>query len=138
MLYAQYFEETRSVTPPPQMRISAGDFEKQANMAASLIDAGIDAPVLKLKIDGFDTHENQTWRHHSLLRNLAKGLSGLRKALMRSGHWEDTLIMTYSEFGRQALENESGGTDHGTAALHFVMSGALEGGLWGCIQIWMI
>ena len=107
-------------------------------MAASLIDAGIDAPVLKLKIDGFDTHENQTWRHRSLLRNLAKGLSGLRKAIMRSGHWEDTLIMTYSEFGRQALENESGGTDHGTAALHFLMSGALEGGLWGCIQIWMI
>jgi uncharacterized protein (DUF1501 family) len=114
-----------------QMRINAGDFGKQASMAASLIDAGIDAPVLKLKIDGFDTHENQTWRHRSLLRNLAKGLSGLRKALIRSGHWENTLVMTYSEFGRRALENKSGGTDHGTAAPHFLMSGALEGGLWG-------
>ena len=113
------------------MRINAGDFGKQISMAASLIDAGIDAPVLKLKINGFDTHENQAWRHHALLRNLAKGLSGLRKALKRSGHWEDTLVMTYSEFGRRALENESGGTDHGTAAPHFLMSGALDGGIWG-------
>lgn len=113
------------------MRIKAGDFGKQVSMAASLIDAGIDAPVLKLKINGFDTHENQAWRHRALLRNLAKGLSGLRKALKRSGHWEDTLVMTYSEFGRRALENESGGTDHGTAAPHFLMSGALDGGIWG-------
>jgi uncharacterized protein (DUF1501 family) len=113
------------------MRINAGDFGKQVSMAASLIDAGIDAPVLKLKINGFDTHENQAWRHRALLRNLAKGLSGLRKALKRSGHWEDTLVMTYSEFGRRALENESGGTDHGTAAPHFLMSGALDGGIWG-------
>ncbi|MDA9159328.1 DUF1501 domain-containing protein [Rhodobacteraceae bacterium] len=113
------------------MRINAGDFGKQISMAASLIDAGIDAPVLKLKINGFDTHENQAWRHHALLRNLAKGLSGLRKALKRSGHWEDTLVMTYSEFGRRALENESGGTDHGTPAPHFLMSGALDGGIWG-------
>lgn len=113
------------------MRINAGNFGKQVSMAASLIDAGIDAPVLKLKINGFDTHENQAWRHRALLRNLAKGLSGLRKALKRSGHWEDTLVMTYSEFGRRALENESGGTDHGTAAPHFLMSGALDGGIWG-------
>jgi uncharacterized protein (DUF1501 family) len=113
------------------MRINVGDFGKQVSMAASLIDAGIDAPVLKLKINGFDTHENQAWRHRALLRNLAKGLSGLRKALKRSGHWEDTLVMTYSEFGRRALENESGGTDHGTAAPHFLMSGALDGGIWG-------
>ena len=113
------------------MQINAGDFGKQVSMAASLIDAGIDAPVLKLKINGFDTHENQAWRHRALLRNLAKGLSGLRKALKRSGHWEDTLVMTYSEFGRRALENESGGTDHGTAAPHFLMSGALDGGIWG-------
>ena len=113
------------------MQINAGDFGKQVSMAASLIDAGIDAPVLKLKINGFDTHDNQAWRHRALLRNLAKGLSGLRKALKRSGHWEDTLVMTYSEFGRRALENESGGTDHGTAAPHFLMSGALDGGIWG-------
>jgi len=113
------------------LNINAGDFGKQASMAAYLIDAGISAPVLKLKIGSFDTHENQTWRHRRLLQDLSKGLSGLRRALKQSGHWENTLIMTYSEFGRRAKENESGGTDHGTAAPHFLMSGSLEGGLWG-------
>jgi uncharacterized protein (DUF1501 family) len=113
------------------LNINAGDFGKQASMAAYLIDAGISAPVLKLKIGSFDTHENQTWRHRRLLQDLSKGLSGLRRALIQSGHWDNTLIMTYSEFGRRAKENESGGTDHGTAAPHFLMSGSLEGGLWG-------
>ena len=113
------------------LNINAGDFGKQASMAAYLIDAGISAPVLKLKIGSFDTHENQTWRHRRLLQDLSKGLSGLRRALKQSGHWENTLIMTYSEFGRRAKENESGGTDHGTAAPHFLMSGSLDGGLWG-------
>ena len=113
------------------IRYDAGEFGRQAAMAAQLIDAGIDAPVLKIKLDGFDTHEHQIWRHPNLLRDLGRGLAGLRKSLIRSGHWESTLIMTYSEFGRRALENESEGTDHGTAAPHFMLSGAIKGGIWG-------
>ena len=119
------------MSPNSQLRFNAGDFGRQAAMAAQLIDAGIDAPVLKIKIDGFDTHENQIWRHRELLQDLGRGLAGLRHALMNSGHWENTLIMTYSEFGRRAVENESGGTDHGTAAPHFMMGGAVSGGIWG-------
>ena len=112
-------------------RYDAGEFGRQAAMAAQLIDAGIDAPVLKIKLDGFDTHENQIWRHPNLLRDLGRGLAGLRQSLIRSGHWDSTLIMTYSEFGRRALENESEGTDHGTAAPHFMLSGDIKGGIWG-------
>lgn len=113
------------------LRFEAGDLGRQAAIAAQLIDAGIDAPVLKLKIDGFDTHELQQWQHGDLLRDLGRALAGLREALIRSGHWESTLIMTYSEFGRRAVENESLGTDHGTAAPHFLLGGALKGGIWG-------
>ena len=39
--------------------------------------------------------------------------------------------MTYSEFGRTASENDSGGTDHGTAAPHFLMGGKVTGGHQG-------
>jgi len=39
--------------------------------------------------------------------------------------------MTYSEFGRRPKENQSGGTDHGTASAHFVMGGSVKGGLYG-------
>jgi len=39
--------------------------------------------------------------------------------------------MTYSEFGRRATENRSSGTDHGTAAPHFLLGGSIRGGLFG-------
>ena len=47
------------------------------------------------------------------------------------GRWNDTLVVTYSEFGRRAAENASRGTDHGTAAPLFVLGGAVEGGILG-------
>jgi uncharacterized protein (DUF1501 family) len=39
--------------------------------------------------------------------------------------------MTFSEFGRRAKANQSNGTDHGTAAAHFAMGGAVRGGFVG-------
>ena len=39
--------------------------------------------------------------------------------------------MTYAEFGRRPKENQSGGTDHGTANVHFVAGGRVKGGLYG-------
>jgi uncharacterized protein (DUF1501 family) len=41
------------------------------------------------------------------------------------------LVMTFSEFGRRARQNSSGGTDHGTAAPHFIAGGAVNGGIYG-------
>ena len=42
-----------------------------------------------------------------------------------------TLVATYAEFGRRPRENQSGGTDHGTSSVHFVMGGKVRGGLHG-------
>jgi uncharacterized protein (DUF1501 family) len=39
--------------------------------------------------------------------------------------------MTYAEFGRRPRENQSNGTDHGTAAPHFAFGGAVRGGWYG-------
>lgn len=111
--------------------IDGGEIGSQLGHIASLIDAGVDTPVFKAQISGFDTHENQTWRHRSLLEDLSQSISGLRRALKRMDQWDNTLIMTYSEFGRRAHENESNGTDHGTAAPHFLLGGAVAGGLYG-------
>ena len=51
--------------------------------------------------------------------------------MKRIGQWDNTLIMTYSEFGRRTVENHTDGTDHGTAAPHFIMGGAVQGGILG-------
>lgn len=40
-------------------------------------------------------------------------------------------MMRLSEFGRRPKENESGGTDHGTANVHFALGGRVRGGLYG-------
>ena len=113
------------------VNIDGGDLGRQAALAATLINAGVDAPVLKMKIGGFDTHENQRGDHERLLRDLGRSLAGLRSALKQSGHWDQTLILTYSEFGRRATENYSRGTDHGTAAPHLLLGGRVRGGLFG-------
>ena len=112
-------------------KIRAGDLGRQLSLASTLIAAGIDTPVLKVKIDGFDTHENQSWRHQRLLENLGRALSGFAQQMQKIGQWDNTLVLTYSEFGRRAVENSTNGTDHGTAAPHFLSGGAINGGIYG-------
>ncbi len=88
-------------------------------------------PVITLTLGSFDTHQNQPATHANLLRQLAEGLAALKSALTELGAWERTLVMTFSEFGRRPRQNSSNGTDHGTAAPHFVAGGAVRGGLYG-------
>ncbi|GAB2919162.1 DUF1501 domain-containing protein [Paraburkholderia jirisanensis] len=87
--------------------------------------------VVKLTLNGFDTHANQRVRHAALLAQLAGGCAALRAALLELGWWRDALIVTYSEFGREARENDAGGTGHGSSAPHFVMGDRVRGGLYG-------
>lgn len=109
----------------------AGDLGRQLSLASTLIAAGIDTPVLKVKIDGFDTHEDQPWRHQRLLEDLGRAMSGFAQQMRKIGQWDNTLILTYSEFGRRAVENSTRGTDHGTAAPHFLAGGSINGGIYG-------
>lgn len=88
-------------------------------------------PVITLTLGSFDTHQNQLVTHANLLRQLAQGLVALRAALTELGAWDRTLVMSFSEFGRRPRQNQSNGTDHGTAAPHFIAGGAVRGGLYG-------
>ncbi len=87
--------------------------------------------VLRLTLSGFDTHQNQPGTHANLMKQLGEGLLALKSALSELNRWPDTLVMTYAEFGRRPRENQSNGTDHGTAAPHFVLGGRVKGGLYG-------
>jgi uncharacterized protein (DUF1501 family) len=62
---------------------------------------------------------------------LAAGLVALQSALDELGKWNDTLVLTYAEFGRRPKENQNNGTDHGTANAHFAFGGRVTGGLYG-------
>lgn len=115
----------------PVRAAGRGAFHAQIAHAINLINAGVDTPVIKISLSGFDTHENQPNRHTQLLRQLAKGAATLKKELSKTDNWNNTIVMSYSEFGRRAAENKSNGTDHGTAAPHFLFGGNLSGGFHG-------
>ena len=104
-----------------------GSFGEQCLAVAQLIAAGVTMPVYKISLSGFDTHAGQRERtdgsgkHDDLLAQLARGLKGIRDALVEKNRFNDVLMMTYSEFGRRVAENNSKGTDHGAAAPHFII-----------------
>jgi uncharacterized protein (DUF1501 family) len=108
-----------------------GAFGSQVATASQLAanEAGIS--VVRLSLDGFDTHAYQLARHEALMRQLGDGLEALRAGLAEAGRWDSTVIATYAEFGRRPRENHTGGTDHGTANAHLVMGGRVRGGLYG-------
>ncbi|NIA70174.1 DUF1501 domain-containing protein [Pelagibius litoralis] len=104
---------------------------RQLKQAAALIAGGVPASVIKVQHAGYDTHAGQAGRHPRLLGELASSLAAFRRALRETGAWDRCLVMTYAEFGRRVGENASAGTDHGTAAPHFLLGGRLRGGLHG-------
>lgn len=88
-------------------------------------------PYLKFTHEGYDTHSGQKLTHDKLMKDLNDGLTDLITFLKENNLWTQTLLVTYSEFGRSPMENFSGGTDHGGSSCHFVMGGRIKGGLYG-------
>ena len=99
--------------------------------AGAQVAASGKVPVLRLTLSGFDTHQNQLQRQAQLLGEIANGVTALKAALQEVNLWQHTLVLTYSEFGRRARENGSGGTDHGTANVMFAFGPRVKRGLYG-------
>jgi uncharacterized protein (DUF1501 family) len=106
-------------------------FCNQVRTAAQLVASKAGIASIRLTHTGFDTHANQLGTHANLLKDLAEGVAALKSALGELNRWDSTLIMTYAEFGRRPKENQSGGTDHGAANVHFLAGGRVKGGLFG-------
>jgi uncharacterized protein (DUF1501 family) len=128
---AKELREVLARAPEVRGDFPNGPFAQQLRIAARLINAKAVVPVVKLALGGFDTHANQPGQHANLLRQLGEGLGAFRKTLVEAGRWNDVLVITYSEFGRRVAQNGSNGTDHGTAAPHFVLGAKVKGGFAG-------
>ena len=124
-------EQLRAAPPPAQAYPADGPLGRQFDLATRVLTARVPVVAIKAAIGGFDTHANQVQTHERLLGFLASNLALLRRNLIAADRWNDVVVMTYSEFGRRAKQNASAGTDHGAAAPHFVMGGAVKGGLYG-------
>ena len=108
-----------------------GPFGNQMQTAAQIAANPAGVAAVRVTLGGFDTHQNQPGTHANLMKQLAEGVVALKSALAEIGCWNKTLVMTYSEFGRRPKENQSNGTDHGTAAPQMLWGGRVNGGLYG-------
>ncbi len=104
----------------------AGVFGNQLKTVAKFINSGLATRVYYVSLSGFDTHTNQLNQQGRLLKQYSEGISAFVKDLKTSGNFKDTLILTFSEFGRRVQQNASGGTDHGTANNIFLFGGSLK------------
>jgi uncharacterized protein (DUF1501 family) len=101
-------------------------FGRDLKQIAELISADTDTQVYYVSLSGFDTHVNQKNQQERLLQQYAEGVAAFVKDLKQNRLFDDTLIMTFSEFGRRVQQNGSNGTDHGTANNLFLIGGNLK------------
>jgi uncharacterized protein (DUF1501 family) len=109
----------------------SGGFGNAIKTACQVIANQAGVAVVRVTLTGFDTHSGQLATQARLLGELANGVVALKSALDELGRWNNTLVLTYAEFGRRPKENLSAGTDHGTASVHFALGGRVAGGLYG-------
>ncbi len=128
---ASLSDKLRAAPAPAQEYAQEGPLGRQFDLATRIITAKVPVVAVKIALGGFDTHANQAPVHERLLGLLANGLATFRRNMIAAGRWDEVLVLTYSEFGRRAKQNASGGTDHGAAAPQFVMGGKVRGGLHG-------
>jgi uncharacterized protein (DUF1501 family) len=113
----------------------SSSLSNQLKLVAQMIAAELPVEVYFCRLGGWDTHSNQAVDHPNLQRTLGGSLKAFYDDLAaiqtQAGKAQDRVMMVaYSEFGRRVQENK-GGTDHGTAGLSFAIGNAVRGGLYG-------
>ncbi|MEP7279250.1 MAG: DUF1501 domain-containing protein [Bacteroidota bacterium] len=93
---------------------------------ASLVFSDISTRVYYVSLGSFDTHVAQEAQQKRLFTEMNDAVKAFVADLKANNRFQDTLLMTFSEFGRRVTQNASGGTDHGTANNMFFVSGALQ------------
>ena len=116
---------------PVGLNLPPGDLSRQVKLALRLLGSGQCPPVLALAQGGYDTHGNQRRQHQRVLKTLAHALTGLDAGLQAMKQRPSMTLLAVSEFGRRLRENGSGGTDHGSASVAFLMGDRIPGRLLG-------
>jgi len=122
---ASYIYETSKIhktnTEYPQ-----SPFAKNLKTIADFIVSGLKTRVFYSSLGGFDSHVNQVNSQDRLLGMYSEAVGALVKDLKKNNRFKDTLILTFSEFGRRVKQNGSRGTDHGAANNVLAISGSLK------------
>ena len=115
-------------------------FAQALQAVAGAMSKSIGTRVFYVTTGGFDTHSAQNVNavggaYYNLMATLNDGLIAFYNDLRNQGLLEDTLVLSFSEFGRRISENGSQGTDHGAASVMMAMGGRVNGGLYGTAPV---
>ncbi len=118
----------------PTVTYPNSGFGQAMRAIAGAMSRGIGARVYYVTTGGFDTHAGQNpnaGSYFNLMATLNDGLFAFCNDLQNQGLLDDTLVLSFSEFGRRITENGSQGTDHGAASVMMALGGRVNGGLYG-------
>jgi uncharacterized protein (DUF1501 family) len=104
---------------------------QQLKTIAQVISGNFGTKVYYCQVGGFDTHSNQSNQHETLLRQVSTSIQAFYRDLAAKKLDSKVTLMCFSEFGRRVTQNDSAGTDHGTAGPMFVCGSKVKGGLHG-------
>jgi uncharacterized protein (DUF1501 family) len=104
-------------------------FGRALRAVAVLIKADVGIEAASIDIGGWDTHATQdpnTGQMFTLMTSFATALGAFWADVIASDH--QVTAVALSEFGRNAKENGSNGTDHGRASAMFALGKQIAGG----------
>lgn len=122
---AKYIYET-SKTYKSNFQYPNNPFGKQLKTTAEFINSDLESKVYYVSMGGFDTHAYQVNKHSKLLKTYSEAVEIFVKDLKKNNNFKDTLILTFSEFGRRVQQNAAAGTDHGAANNIFLIGENLK------------
>jgi uncharacterized protein (DUF1501 family) len=120
--YIQNTSKTYKVTAD----YPATPFANQLKTVSKFINSGLQTRVYYVSLSGFDTHVGQQNQQGRQLKIYGDAVAAFIKDLKQTNKLDDTLVMTFSEFGRRVEQNASNGTDHGTANNIHIYGGKLK------------
>jgi uncharacterized protein (DUF1501 family) len=120
----------------PTVAYPNNGFGQALQAIAGAMAKGTGTRVFWVQTGGFDTHASQdtnadTGAYVKLMVTLNDGLTAFYNDLQNQGLLSQSLLLSFSEFGRRITENGSKGTDHGSASVMLAMGGSVHGGLFG-------
>ena len=122
---AKYIFET-SKTYNSTVTYPNNPFGKQLKTTAQFINSKVESKVFYVSMGGFDTHVKQEGKQNKLLQTYSEAMEVFVRDLEQKDTFKDTLILTFSEFGRRVQQNAGNGTDHGAANNVFIIGKNLK------------
>jgi uncharacterized protein (DUF1501 family) len=118
----QPFQGKNAIQPAAAYPASSDSFPKALQGLAAMVAAGLPLRCVSLEATGeYDTHAGQTSALTPALQTTAQSLYAFQRDLEARGVADRVLTLVWTEFGRRARENGSGGTDHGAAGTGFLI-----------------